>query len=495
MLPNALLRAIIRFEQEDEIALAANLFHLRNEIEAEGVDADIVRFVTDISDKTQQVPKFSLVRAHFEKLRDDGDGRGQAGLMRFEEVEEQGLSGLLSFETGPEFRYALDQYKLDVLKETVSTLLLETSNIMNTGVNRVQLVNGQRTNVTVQGANAAVEHIADTLSGLNKRLRRGSIEGSFRGDAAQLLIDYEFRKNNPQLQYGVLSGIEKIDQIHKGIGRGELALVLGFVGHMKSTFCLNWSYNAAVLTGQNVCVISGETPVKKFRDAIYVMHAAHKKFEGTAGFLSIDYEKVKSGLLTGPEEKFFRAVIDDFQTCSEYGEIFYREPEETITIDDVRRWAESKDRIKPIDLVFIDYLGLLDPERNMKGMENFSRLNIVVRQAKLMAMSFARGRGTAVISPFQANREGLKDAEKNGGKYSLRAFAGANEAERSMDLGYYVYLDDSLRNARELSIGNLKTRDVPLIVDQFRVYADPATRVIRNLNLSDPSQSPVDMTI
>lgn len=492
MLPNELLRGIIRFEQEDELALASNLFHLRNEIEPEGVEADLLAFITDIADKTLIVPKHTLVRAHFEKLQADGDGRGLAGVVRFEEVEQLAVTGLLPFETGPEFRVALDAYKQQVLTETLSTTLLEVSNILSTGVNRTKIVNGQRTNVTLQGPDAAVEYIAEMVTGVNRKLRRGSFEGAFRNDALQLLKDYEYRKQNPQLQYGVLSGLHKIDSIHKGIGRGELALVLGFVGHLKSTFCLNWAYKAATWYGKNVCIVSCETPVKKVRDAIYVMHAAHKKFEGAAGFQSIDYEKVKSGLLSPSEETFFREVIDDFQHCTDYGQIFYREPEETVTIADIQRWAEAKDRICPIDLLYIDYLGLVDPGRSTKGMESYAALNMVIRQSKLMAMAFARGRGAAVLSPFQTGREALKDAEKQGGKYSVRAASGANEAERSTDLMYYVYLDNNMRGEKELAVGNLKTRDVPLIIDQFRVYADPSTRVIVNVDVSSKAQQKVD---
>lgn len=490
MLPNSLVRAIIRFGQEDEAGLASNIFHLRAEVEPDGIDKDIVTFVADIHDKTQQAPKYALVLQYFTTLRDNGDGRGMAGIVRVEEVE----SAALAFISGPEFRVELDQYKETVLKETLSNMLLEVSNIMSVGVSRSRVVNGQRQNFTLQGPEPALSYVQDTISHLNQTLRRGSIEGSFRDDAAELLRDYDRRKANPQLQYGVLSGLEKIDAVHKGIGAGELALVLGFVGHLKSTFCLNWAYKAAIWYGHNVGVVSAETPTKKMRDAIYVMHAAHKKFEGQAGFLSIDYEKVKSGLLSPEEEAFFREVVADFTTCKDYGEIFYREPEDQITIGDVQRWGEAKNRIKPISLLYIDYLGLLDPGRNMKGMENFSALNMVIRQSKLMAMSFAQGKGVAVLSPFQANREGLKDAEKNGGKYSLRAFAGANEAERSMDLGYYVYLDDSLRNAKELSFGNIKTRDVAMVVDQMRLFADPASRVIDNLNLTTAAQAMVDIT-
>jgi len=151
-----------------------------------------------------------------------------------------------------------------------------------------------------------------------------------------------------------------------------------------------------------------------------------------------------------------------------------------VTIQDIQQWAATQSQTIPLDMLVIDYLGLVDPDRAVSGMESGSNLNRVIRQAKLMAMSL----GIPVVSPHQANREGLKEADKAGGRYKISALANANEAERSSDVVYYVYLDNTLRDQRELIVGNLKTRNGP-VIDQFRVYANPSTHIIDNLRVGD----------
>jgi hypothetical protein len=87
-------------------------------------------------------------------------------------------------------------------------------------------------------------------------------------------------------------------------------------------------------------------------------------------------------------------------------------------------------------------------------------------------------------SPFQANREGLKDAEKNGGHYKLTALAGANEAEKSSDLVYYTYLDDHRRQRSVLAFGNLKNRDGKMFTEQLELSAKASTRMICDIKSS-----------
>ena len=77
-------------------------------------------------------------------------------------------------------------------------------------------------------------------------------------------------------------------------------------------------------------------------------------------------------------------------------------------------------------------------------------MNRAIRATKLLALEYADGLGIGCVSPFQANREGFKEAEKSGGEYTLRALAGANESERSADYVYSLFLNDTLRNACEL---------------------------------------------
>lgn len=469
LLTNSLLRSIIRLSDENEELISSNLYMLRQEVDPPGVDSKILEFVSDIFDRTKAIPRIDLV---VEAFSDDEHGRkNDAVLARLEGLQDAVAARFIH---GPDFRYSLDQYKNKLMRDTVGGLLVESSSILSGGVRK-----GGR---LLEGPDAAISHIQTTLSALNTTLKRGSVEGSFRRDAGKVKKQYEQWKNTPSDTVGILTGIDKIDMVHRGARNGDLILVLGFVSHLKTTFCINWLYKSAVYFGRNAAIASLETPVDALRMTIYVMHSNHPKFQ-EQNMPALDYEKVTSGTLDGAEENTLDAVIEDLKDNPEYGEIFYKEPQDSLTISEIQRWAESKHKTTPLDFLVIDYLGLVDPGKGISSLDSGANLNKAIRQAKMMGMTFGSGRGIPVASPFQANREGLKDAEKNGGRYKLTALANANEAERSADFVYYTYLDDVLRNSRELVVGGLKSRNKPPLQDQFKVFADPSTRTVDNLEV------------
>lgn len=461
LLTEELLRSIIRFGEENEEHLSSNLYTLRQELEPTDIDRTIFEFISDIYDRAKSVPSISLLRQNFE------DKQNPAALARLDAVtDSRSLSG-------PEFRYALDKHKERLIQDTVGELLVDASQMLVGSVRK----GGQ----VYTGPDAAINHISHVLASLNTQLKRGSVEGSFRRDAAIVRRQYEAWRNNPGDTVGVLTGIDKIDVSHRGARNGELCLVMGFVSHLKTSFCLNWLYRGAIHFGRNVAIASLETPIDILRLLIYVMHSSHQKF-ADMGFQPLDYEKLTTAALSSDEEKLLDLVIEDMQNNSDYGEIFYKEPQDSLTVNEIQRWAESKHKTTPLDLMVVDYVGLVDAVKGASPLDSSANLNKAIRQAKMMAMTFGQGRGIPVVTPFQANREGLKDAEKNGGRYKLTALANANEAERSSDKIYYVYLDDVLRNSRELIVGNLKNRNGPVILEQFKVFADPSTRLIDNLD-------------
>ena len=490
--PNRLWRGVIRFDgADDEEALAANLHMLRADLSLTDTEGALLTFVSSIYDRSQVVPSYELLTRHCQDLTEAGDGTGPAGMARLEMI----LASAEPLLTGADFRYELDQYRQAVLKSGIAQMLSEASAILTTGLSRMGPgPDGRWSQQMLVGPETAIDYVNQSLNKITSRFKRTSIEGSFRSEGDQVIRLYEKWKADPQGHLGVLCGVEKIDTAHRGLKPGDLALVMGFVSHMKSTFTLNWLYRAAVYQQKNVAIASLEMSIEMLRVLIYVMHARHPKFKGHPCQRRIDYDKVRTGALSADEEKFFRRVCDDLSNCMDYGEVYYKEPQnESVTVADIQRWAEAKDRIKPLDLLVIDYLGLLDPETNMSGMEQGSNLNRVIRQAKLCATNFGGGRGIPVLSPFQANRQGLQDAEKNGGRYKLTALSLANEAERSSDYVYYVYLDDQLRSQQSLRFGNLKARNAPVLTEPLTLFADPGTRIISDPDLSSAEQAPIDL--
>lgn len=497
MLTLPLLRSVLRVDPADpETTLRSNLTTLRAEVDPEGIDREILRWVSSVSDRAGKVPDLTVAVGHFTDRRDHQHPDGPAALARLTEIERATLPLLSEVE----FRVVLDQYREAVMTDVTTRVLIESATILRQGVVRRQLVPDPHTgqaswqNVTIRGVEPALEHLNSGIRGLNVRLRRAAKQGDFAMDMDAALTNYERAVRDPTINVGVLSGIEAIDNVHHGIKRGDLALVLGFVSHLKTTFCLNWFYKAAVYQQKHVALASLETPTDQIRDLLLALHSTHQKFGLDPRHIRITYEKIRGGTLSPMERKAFELVVADFRNPhGDYGRMLYKQPEDRMTVPDIFGWVETEQRSMSeyFELLVIDYLGLVDPEKGEASLGQFSSLNRAIRLSKVHAMDFGNGRGIGVLSPFQANRTGLKEAEAAGGRYNLRALSGANEAERSADIVYYTYLDDALRNAGEVSMGNLKARNSPMITTQWRCYADLATRLIDNLDLSDPTQSKV----
>ena len=476
MLTDTLLRAVIRFEDEHEDALTHNLLRLRMELNHSGVDEQLMLFIATTAERAQRVATYDEVLKHFTAAANEGNGVAQAVAGRLKT-----LDAAEPFLTGVAFHQALEAHKEWLLTLGLGDLLQSTVQILTTGMTTSERgPDGKYGPVTRRGPQEALVHLSRGTAALRTSVRQGYTDGDIRDgtEALRQYIDRRARRGS-----GVLLGINAIDKVHGGLQPGELALVMGYPGHMKTTLVLNTIYHVAVMQKLNVAIVSLETPADELRAILFIMHASHPRFAGRG--VVLDHDKVKNKLLDPTEQLFFDMVCEDFATNPEYGRILFKEPSAAVTMDEIHAWAELRDHQTPLSLLAIDYLGLVDPDEKVFDRQQAgSGLNRVIRQTKLMAMSFG-GRGIPVISPHQANRDGFADAEKNGGRYKLSALANANEAERSADVVYYTYLDDALRATNELTLGNLKNRSGRLFTDQIRVFADPTSRLIRDTSPYD----------
>jgi len=472
LLDLVLLRSVLDLGGDPPGDLLANLAALRADVVAEGIDAHLLAFIEGLAEKTGTVPSLGLVEQHYTMLQAQGDPHGFTGLSRLSELRLQSTPCL----TTVDYQYALDQYRDRVIGDGLATTLQVAASILTTG-HAIQPPKGPP--ITLKGPLQAITFVSDTVETLASRFRTGAIEGTVSTHVGGVYQRYQKRKNQPAT--GVLTGFEKIDESHGGIQPGDLAFVLGFTGQLKSMVALNVAYRAAI-SGKHVALVPLEQSAVATMDSLAVLHCQHPKFGES--LVSVTYDRLKRGTLSPSEEELLQQALHDLQTNTEYGALLYKEPDRAdVTVGDIRRWAEGKARQVPLDLLVVDYLGLVNPSSGGLSMRESAIANLAIREAKQMAMSFNRGKGIGVLSPFQSNRDGFKDAEKNGGRYTLRALAWAPEAEKSADLVYTVYRDETMARQQTALLGNLKARDRPLVLDTWMVYANPAIRCIRDDDL------------
>lgn len=377
----------------------------------------------------------------------------------------------------------------------LDTLLQQTSVIKGAGLKM-----GKGRNAPLKkGVRDAVEYF---ISGADELLTvdaKGKLKGDVTEDGDEVMADYQAQKNNPLI--GRCMGLKNIDHSTKGLRPGELMLILGYVGELKTTVALNYAYNTAIYYGWNVMYFSLEMKYEQVRNILYCIHSTHEKFKRHDGDeLYVDYQRLRDGELTPDEEELLQRVIDDFKANQggEYGRIIVERPTDDLTVSEIKLKAEVEHRKHGLGLIIADHAGLIENDKGRSVNNYGTSLNYVLKDLSQLALNFNEGEGIPVCTPFQANRDGWKEACKNGGHYKLNALSWANEAERSASLIIYSFLGDTseLRDNNEVKIGCLKNRDgnhfkqfTASIHFQSRRLRNPvemdAGETIRDLELGD----------
>lgn len=309
--------------------------------------------------------------------------------------------------------------------------------------------------------------------------------GDLREDREQGWQEYQLAKRDRGRVWGAFTGINEIDKICHGCKRGEMWVHAAFTGELKTTFALNWCYNLITRYRTNVFYVSMEMPYEQVRKNIYAIHSANKKWEAQ-GRKPLDYRRIRDGELTEEEEVFFQEVLEDFEKNPEYCRFEVWAPDHDVSIDDIRTEAELKHKEMEVGFIVIDHGGLVETTRKHK--DYTIELNSVLRAAKkTLALHFSNGEGVPVLMLFQLNRQGKDEADKNEGRYKIKALSYANEAERSADYITTTYLNDQHRENGTTIFCNLKNRDNPLFA-AFQASVDFNCRRIMNF---DPTVSTV----
>ena len=411
-------------------------------------DKKIYDYLRKFYDQMAAPPDFALVKEYFENL-DDIDT-----VSHLDEIKSASFSIRTNF-------LAIVRNKQDQQQiKGVVLLCRDASSIAEHGRNLEKPVNGKN---ILRGVNDAVNYLYENLHGFTRVESGSKLEGVISDDADEILDEYDLMKRTNQFANRNLFGLEPVDSVCKGHRRGEYWVHCAFAGQLKTTCALNYAYNNVMVYGKNIFYAVLEMPYDQLRRQLYVIHSSHGKFvtrwNHEDGYVGLDYRQVRDGELNSRDEMRLKIVAQDFQETAK-GKLYVWRPSDDVTVDDVRRKAEMFHNKWGCDGIVIDHLGLIKPK-------NFSRdyviaLNGVVRDTRLMALNFARGRAVPILALFQLNRQGLMRADKNDGRYDFAAISYANEIEKSADVITYTYLNEQLRKEAKFYLGCLKNRDNPV---------------------------------
>lgn len=292
--------------------------------------------------------------------------------------------------------------------------------------------------------------------------RHDAPEGDVLREGEDVLAEYADAKSlrDQGRAPGVLTGLTGLDRVLGSIDAGELGLVIGWTSDGKTTFCVNLAWHAAVMQRKNVFFATTETLRPTVRRRLYCRHSAQPEF-GLAE--ALDSAEVKRATLSIEHEAVLRAVSEDLTAGTRdgrYGALHVAQVPKGANITQLEGQIRRFHGRTPIDLLIIDYLGLLAPERRRR--ETRDELTETLKAAKNMAATFGDGEGIATISPWQVSRNARSEAERSG-RYSLASLSDTAEAEKSSDviLGLFRRSPEGGNYPRhdDVSLQVLKNRD------------------------------------
>jgi len=465
-MPKRLLRSIIEFDNEvSSENLVRNFQHLRRAIEigqfewGRPEDEQIYRHSLGFFIQYFEMPSVKTVLDYFHSVN------GIEAIERLKDITVERPYARTNFV------HLLRSLRDDQAQVKVAALLKETHEILIKGIE------DKKKKVVKKGLEAAISHFTRKVQEIQISDNNLQIQGDIREDGAKMREEYDLAESDKSRVYGVLSGINEIDDICKGAKKGELWIHAAFAGELKSTLAANWCYNAVTRYKKNVVFISFEMPREQVRRNIYTIHTSNARF-AKQGYKPINYGAIRDGCLTKEEKEFYyNLVIPDFTTNPNYTHFNVVTPDREWNMDDIKSQLERLHKEFEVGLVVLDHGQWIEARKERKNREYTIELNSVINDSKRLALTFDNNNGIPVLMLFQINRQGKEAADKNDGIYKASALTYANSCEKTADVITTTYLNDALRASGLTKITNLKNRDNPLF-PPFEAHINFVTRRI-----------------
>lgn len=226
-------------------------------------------------------------------------------------------------------------------------------------------------------------------------------EGSISDFVSKRVDRYQERKDFPERFKGVQSGFPILDRVTDGYQPGELVIYVAESGGGKSVNLLHTAFQAwkekypGAGRGANVVLFTLEMDWEQYFRRFDAMHA------------SLDSFKLKSASL---DEREYGAWISCLEDQKQKQNLFYLVdmPSGCTTLFIRNKLEEIRMKYPdhPIDMVVIDYLGIMTPSYDVEG-SDWLRQGIISQECK----ELARQERVTVLTAVQETRESQKEAK------------------------------------------------------------------------------------
>lgn len=275
-------------------------------------------------------------------------------------------------------------------------------------------------------------------------------------DTNYIRDEFLFRKNFPEKAMGLMSGITKIDSALLGFQPGRMVTFAAGPGGYKSTMLFNLAYRLTTFSKKTIVYINLE--MAKIDLEFKVMSlAARVSSKGLfAGSLEDEkIEKVKSEMQNW--EEFAKQGIDFH--------IINVAQTRKMKVRELKSQLRNIMARKPIHAVFIDYLGLLDADRESAEGRHMDLGNIckslrgMANQMKFTLITAAQLKRSAI-----ERLKRTKDSEPEG-----EDLEGSHQIYEDTDALFVIQKDNE--DINKIHVYCCKNRQGE-IVDKFTLYVD-----------------------
>lgn len=341
----------------------------------------------------------------------------------------------------PAFRWSMLQLRELAAERATREALTESMQILTHGVP------DEREDVTRRGHAEARTHAMTRFADIDRDLsRQGAPEGDVRGEGSQILAEYRRQKEARAAGHGrgIQFGVPALDDRIGGIHNGELVLLVGYTSDGKTGLSVQLAWSAAVEQAKNVLFLTTETIRPQVRRRLIARHSCLPVFGAGDGLNSRD---IKDGTLTDEDERRLVEVVNDFDTNPGYGRFYLAQVPRASGMPYIESKSLRVLRSMPVDLIVMDYLALLKPERNRDSTRE--ELSGILKAAKQLSTTFNDGNGVPFVSPWQVSRAAREKAEQTG-FYTLNALSETAETSNSADtiISLLAPLDNESRRCK-----------------------------------------------
>ena len=223
--------------------------------------------------------------------------------------------------------------------------------------------------------------------------------------------------DDPTPPKGVKTGFRDLDKFLKMFGQGDLVIVAARPGMGKTSFALDIAKNAVLDEEKTVLFFSLEMTCKQVTDKLLSKNA------------EVEYDKFKTKTATNDEKLRIKMASKKF----EGKKLFIQKPTQ-LTLFEIRAKARRLKAKQGLDMIVLDYLQLLYPEREDRYAQRDQQIANISKGLKALALELE----VPIICAAQLNRKVEESSNKRPQLSHLRE---SGAVEQDADLVMMLYRD------------------------------------------------------